>query len=62
MNTDKVPFALSLSGKYLKRVLTGMEEYLETKDLDPVIRKLIIDGFKDMEREQAKVLGVEVKR
>lgn len=56
MSEERLTYALSLSGKYSKKVLTQMEMYLQVKQLDPVVRKYILDGFEELRREMEREL------
>ncbi len=54
--TSKEKYIIGLTGKYAKRLLAQLEEYYEVEKLEPNVRKLILDSFNDLAREQEKLL------
>lgn len=56
MAQDKVAFAVSLTGRAAKEILTGLELLFGVEKLQPDIRKLVLDKCADLARDQEKIL------
>ena len=53
---DRTKYALSLTGRAAKEILTGLEVLFQVEKLQPEVRKLVLDTMADLARDQEKVL------
>lgn len=56
MATDKIKYSISLTGKYAKETLVKLETLFNVERLDPNVRKIVLDGYNELAREQEKIL------
>ncbi len=53
---DRTKYAINLTGRAAKEILTGLEVLFQVEKLQPEVRKLVLDTMADLARDQEKVL------
>lgn len=56
MTPEQVRYTAGLTGKYAKATLVKLETLLQVEQLDPNLRKIVLDGYADLRRELEKIL------